>query len=51
MRELTALVDYALVLLDLVLPDGDGQQFLPVLRQGCPYRKSNPDVLMMEASD
>ena len=33
-RELTGLVDYALVLLDLGLPDGDGLQFLPVLRQG-----------------
>lgn len=33
-RELAGLTDHALVLLDLGLPDGDGLQLLPVLRQG-----------------
>jgi DNA-binding response OmpR family regulator len=32
-REMMALADYALVLLDLGLPDGDGLRLLPVLRQ------------------
>ena len=33
-RELAALADHALILLDLGLPDGDGLRLLPVLRQG-----------------
>jgi two-component system OmpR family response regulator len=33
-RELSRLSDYALVLLDLGLPDGDGLRLLPILRQG-----------------
>lgn len=33
-RELAAISDHALVLLDLGLPDGDGLTLLPVLRQG-----------------
>jgi two-component system OmpR family response regulator len=33
-RELAALADYALVLLDLGLPDDDGLRLLPVLRHG-----------------
>jgi two-component system OmpR family response regulator len=33
-RELAGLTDYALILLDLGLPDGDGLRLLPVLRQG-----------------
>lgn len=33
-RELAALVSYALVLLDLGLPDADGLRLLPELRQG-----------------
>lgn len=32
--ELSRISDYALVLLDLGLPDGDGQHLLPILRQG-----------------
>jgi two-component system OmpR family response regulator len=33
-RELSGLSDYALVLLDLGLPDGDGLRLLPILRRG-----------------
>lgn len=33
-REMAALADYGLVLLDLGLPDGDGATLLPVLRGG-----------------
>ncbi|WP_420346201.1 response regulator transcription factor [Pelagibius sp.] len=33
-REMAAIADYALVLLDLGLPDGDGLRLLPVLRDG-----------------
>lgn len=33
-RELSGLSDYALVFLDLGLPDGDGLRLLPFLRQG-----------------
>jgi two-component system OmpR family response regulator len=33
-QELAGLADHALVLLDLGLPDGDGQHLLPILRQG-----------------
>jgi two-component system OmpR family response regulator len=33
-RELSGLSDYALALLDLGLPDGDGLRLLPILRRG-----------------
>jgi two-component system OmpR family response regulator len=33
-HELAGLTDYALIFLDLGLPDGDGLQLLPVLRRG-----------------
>ena len=33
-REMAAMADYALILLDLGLPDGDGLRLLPVLRDG-----------------
>jgi two-component system OmpR family response regulator len=33
-RDLSGISDYALVLLDLGLPDGDGLRLLPMLRQG-----------------
>jgi two-component system OmpR family response regulator len=45
-RELAALADYALVVLDLGLPDGCGLQLLPVLRDG-----GRVPVIVMTARD
>ena len=45
-REMAQIADYALILLDLGLPDGDGLQLLPVLRQ-----EGQVPVLVLTARD